>query len=288
MARPSFIQFQKLLKDADVAHSKLLPAVRAAMRRYRKGRLAAVADNEKALGVIFDGADEFAGRVRQKHERAQLVGGTPNESRLQKLRSSNKSPATWADAVAVYYYFEYDETDDVEFADEISAELFDKKTFTQRFESELRALRIDVPSTGDGLDSFHFGGITVRLTDAPDGRPLLIPASDREALFDGERLIPSEALKWNNLVSLLIGRDTESGAIKEWADDGQLDAKVHLLYGPGGVGKPVSPRAWRSGCLNGGLVSCPPMSTVPILPSPSVAAVWGHWSLSTTLKSARD
>ncbi|MEM9262786.1 MAG: hypothetical protein AAGA22_04335, partial [Pseudomonadota bacterium] len=206
------------------------------MSSYRFGQLARVDDDEEAVKQIFDDAYAAAGmrRIQQRTSKSEV--GTPNLTRHEKLNQNNESPKKREEAEAVYFYLQLDEFG-LEYADQISAELFESKTFYQRFFKELRKLGIDVPSTGDGMDSFHLGGIKIRLTEAPDGRPLALPPSNRESLFDGDQLIPSEALKWNNLVSDLVGRDGESEAIKAWADDDELDAKVHLLCGPGGVGK---------------------------------------------------
>ena len=173
MSKINFSQFKLLLEDKGVHYPKLLDEVRFAIRSYRGTRLAHIIkeSDEEAYKQIFDEAYALARERRNEQRRPKEDGGTPNSARVEKLTSTNVTPAKILEAKVVYFYFQIG-VEDTEHADQISAALFGGQTFWQAFDRRLRELRIDVPSTGDGLDSFHFGGVRIHLAGGEDARPL--------------------------------------------------------------------------------------------------------------------
>ncbi|AZV79060.1 ATP-binding protein [Parasedimentitalea marina] len=229
MKIPTFKQFQDLLVP-EAKNSVLFSAVQPQIISFRQNTLSAMAA-EAAYEKIFDKADGTSGTTRQQH--SPRDGGKPNTSRLESIKRGRGDRLT---VEAVYYHFQFGE-EDTGYADAISRELFEESTFYQHFEDKLRRMGLDTPAQGDGLDAFQFGNVKLCLAYESGMKSLDFPERDTDALFENGNLLPLEALHWSNGVSKKYGRSQEIADIKEWAEDPDPRCKIHLIHGPGGVGK---------------------------------------------------
>lgn len=231
----TFKQFQTVLEEDGVTKAYLFDAVRPEIYSFRRNVLSDLSP-EKGFEEIFDRGDSTSGTKRRTHRKAEeKEGNTPNTDRVERMTLAKKYAGAQQPIEAVFFHFVIKEPDQ-SYADAIGRSLFGD-SFFEHFEDKLRKMGVEIPRRVNGLDTFHFGSIALRLSYDAEARPLSFPKPDIDALFEDGAILPLEALRWQNNVSVGQGRDQEVSDIHEWAEDPDPRVKLHLIHGPGGVGK---------------------------------------------------
>ena len=226
-----FEDFEDLISGVDDV--VLMKTVALEMRRYacRTDGDDGADRIERRYRTLFDKADKFS---RTKREERLDNRGTPNTSRVDEA-ARGRGRGNPRPFRAVYYCLLFEGSSPA-FAESISEELF-RRSFFYEFEKELLRWGLKPPPSHPPSQIAHLGDLSVSLGFHPGARLLNLPPPDSDAIFREGAISPFEALKWNNRLSRLAGRDAEMAALVEWANDDDPRVKVHLLNGPGGVGK---------------------------------------------------
>lgn len=245
----SFKQFQKLLSE--IEQPTLLQAIAPQILRYRQAKYRML-PAEDGYMRIWDWADQVTDTKRSSQQSA--AGGSPNRDRYENAKKGKGDRQT---VEAVYFAFLTVEPDET-YAEAISQELLGGAQFFEHFNEDLRKMRVRIPSSGDGLDQFQFGNVTLWLTHRSDAQQLELPLPNLRDIVENGTLAPFEALHWRNDVTDLYGRDGELNEILKWATNPEPRATLHLLSGRGGAGKTrlagtaaklLKAKGWKAGFL---------------------------------------